>query len=110
LNNSFADTFLAWLWLEKKKGQSKIEIICEPGEDRLNLSFSVLRENLSGWIYSDDDGWAELQINVEYKNEFWDIIFNPDLEARHEDRGWFCALCAEHGNPPQFFETIILNP
>jgi hypothetical protein len=49
---------------------------------------------------------TELQINVEYKDEFWDIIFNPDLEARHEDRGWFCELCAEHGNPPKFFETI----
>jgi hypothetical protein len=54
VNKSFAVIFLRWL--EENRDQSKIEIICEPGEDRLYLSFSVLRENLSGWVYSDDDG------------------------------------------------------
>jgi hypothetical protein len=104
MNKSFAVTFLRWL--EENRAQSKIGITCEPGKGGLCLSFSVLRENLSGCLYSEDDGWAEIVIDVEYKNEFWDIIFNPELEASQGDRGWFCALCAEQGNSFQFFKTI----
>jgi hypothetical protein len=93
-------------WLEMNKDQFAIAVLWEPREDHLYLSFSVLQGVMDGCAHSKENGWAEIVISVEYEGEFWDIIFNPDLEAKCEERGWFCALCAEHGTPYQFFKTL----
>jgi hypothetical protein len=70
------------------------------------LSFSVLQGILNGCVYSGKEGWAEIVIGVDYEDSMWDIIFNPELKAKHEERGWFCELCAEQGKSYQFFKTL----
>jgi hypothetical protein len=72
----------------------------------MHFSFSVLKENLCGCLFSTDESWAEIEIFVEYDNQRWDIIFNHDLEAKRDDREWFCELCAKQGNPYRVFSTL----